>query len=313
MPFVSVIIPTRDRPRDLDRALESLAAVEYPAWELIVVDQGASGGSAPAVAGRISNVTVRHLMVAPRGLSAARNAGLAVARGDIIAFLDDDCTVSGSWLRDVASVFERCRPAGLVFGHVDAADHDPTMFIPINHIRVEKTLHRRDWPELWLRGFHVMGASMYFSRQVYERIGDFDEQLGSGARFPSGEDVDYAYRTLLNGSVVVLTPAIKVTHHGARPFAGGGVSRLIRDGLRGAAATQMKLLKSGQGFAVLLMASSSVRFLGRIKPGRLLTVRRGSGATWVLYFWDGLLSSRGVQAGPPTSRRFASGKSVDVG
>lgn len=303
-----MIIPTRNRPRDLDRCLESLAGVDYPAWELIVVDQGQPAASTPILAGRAANVSVQHVMVPPRGASAARNEGLAVARGDIMAFLDDDCTVKSSWLRDVVDVFDRCQPAGVAYGQVVAADHDPGDFIPVNLIEVERTLYQRDWRELWLHGIHVMSASMYVRRQVFELIGSFDEQLGSGARFPAGEDVDYAYRALLNKMAVVITPSITVTHHGARSVRDGSVSRLIRASLRGAAATQLKLLKSGQGLALLLIASNLWRCLLVIKPIRLLTGRKWSGATWVIYYLVGLLSSLGVQA-HPAPRRLASRES----
>jgi GT2 family glycosyltransferase len=88
MPRVSVVIPTYNRARYLGEAVESVMAQTYTDWELIVVDDGSVDDTAAVLAGyggRVTTVRQPHV-----GASAARNAGLAVARGELISFLDSD-------------------------------------------------------------------------------------------------------------------------------------------------------------------------------------------------------------------------------
>jgi glycosyltransferase involved in cell wall biosynthesis len=88
-PLVTVIIPTRDRPELLQRAVASVLAQTCADFEVIVVDDGSGEASDPAEAARDPRRRVlRH--AAPRGAAAARNTGLSAARGDFVAFLDDD-------------------------------------------------------------------------------------------------------------------------------------------------------------------------------------------------------------------------------
>src|SRR5436305_8997453 len=88
IPLVSVITPTRGRPELLTRALGSLAAQDEPAWEVIVVDDGEGEGSAAAAA--LADPRVRTLRNPGRGVAEARIAGIALARGELVAWLDDD-------------------------------------------------------------------------------------------------------------------------------------------------------------------------------------------------------------------------------
>ncbi len=90
-PLVSVVVPTRDRPAMLRDALESVCAQDYPNWEAIVVNDGGADisgvlQSLPAAAARITLIR----SVQSAGQARARNRGIAAARGDIVAFLDDD-------------------------------------------------------------------------------------------------------------------------------------------------------------------------------------------------------------------------------
>ena len=114
---VSVIVPTRDRPDHLARALASIAAQHRPVSEVIVVDDGSTRPVDPildrtAIGDRVT--VVRH--AEPRGAAAARNTGLDVARGDVIAFLDDDDEWMPAKVARQVDVLEGDPDVGLVGG-----------------------------------------------------------------------------------------------------------------------------------------------------------------------------------------------------
>lgn len=96
-PFVSVVIPTYNRLRKVTAALESVLAQSYSSFEVIIVDDGSEDGTRQHIGRLISSQsggasTVRYIFQSNQGSSAARNRGIAEARGEWIAFLDSDDT-----------------------------------------------------------------------------------------------------------------------------------------------------------------------------------------------------------------------------
>jgi len=107
---VSLIIPTRDRPGPLAACLAALAG-SFPAdAETIVVDDGGSADLEPALASFREPLRLRRLAIAHAGPAAARNRGLAAARGEIAAFTDDDCRPRPGWLATLAAGVSLCPP-----------------------------------------------------------------------------------------------------------------------------------------------------------------------------------------------------------
>lgn len=106
-PFVSIIVPTYCRPVPLTACLRSLASLDYPRerYEILVVDDGSGDPPYGALAAVGGEIEVTLLAEEHRGPAAARNAGLAHARGELLAFLDDDCTATPGWLRAFADSF----------------------------------------------------------------------------------------------------------------------------------------------------------------------------------------------------------------
>lgn len=101
--LISVITPTHRRPAELRRAIESVLAQRYTRWELVVVDDGDDAGR--SVVAEVADDRIVYQQIPHGGVCAARNAGLATARGSIIAYLDDDNVLHPGWLRAVAWAF----------------------------------------------------------------------------------------------------------------------------------------------------------------------------------------------------------------
>src|SRR5579871_940804 len=106
-PTITVAIPTCNRVHDLVRCLESISKVKYPQWNVLVIDQSDGNDTQVAVArfgDRLPHMRYCHMPV--KGLTRGRNVALRSAPGEILAFIDDDCTVEPNWLLDVAAAFE---------------------------------------------------------------------------------------------------------------------------------------------------------------------------------------------------------------
>jgi glycosyltransferase involved in cell wall biosynthesis len=116
-PLVSIVIPSRNRPSQLGVCLEALEKLEYPQdrFEVIVVDDGSRFPLDEIVARFTGRLEVRLLKRAQGGAARARNAGTALARGDVFAFTDDDCAPAPEWLQAMVGALTE-HPASLVGG-----------------------------------------------------------------------------------------------------------------------------------------------------------------------------------------------------
>jgi glycosyltransferase involved in cell wall biosynthesis len=285
--FVSVAVPTCNRPDDLDRCLASLAKVAYPQWQIVVIDQSDGDITRQVVEawqGRLPQLT--YMWLAQKNASAARNLAIEYSSGDVLAFIDDDCTVSPDWLARVSEAFDKAPEASLILGAVRAADHDPARaFVPINDV----------WRERRLRGsmgtlqVSAMGANMSIRLRPGRRL-LFDLLLGPGAHFRSSQDGDYAYRVLASGGTVLETPSIVVLHHGARSYASGAATLKVRDYRYGAGAVHAKLLRCGEWIMIIAIAGRLLESIAAIRPLNALR-RRPTHVGGLLMFLRGLRDS----------------------
>lgn len=122
LPSVSIVIPVKDRADDLRNCLTSIQALNYPQdkLEVVVVDDGSSDPT-PEVAKEFGALLIASGAVAG-GPALARNKGAAVAGGEILAFIDSDCTASADWLAELLPVFDDPKVAA-VGGWVDGMHH----------------------------------------------------------------------------------------------------------------------------------------------------------------------------------------------
>ena len=175
---VSLIVCTRNRAARLPEFLARVASLEAPpgGWELIVVDN-ASTDSTPHLLDRFARdapFPVRCVHAADPGLSRARNTGLAHARGDILAFTDDDCCPQPDFLRALVDAFNEDGP-GFVGGRVVL--HDPGDA----RICVGIAGGHRVLPRSFVPAGVIHGANMAVTRDVVRAVGEFDPLLGAGA------------------------------------------------------------------------------------------------------------------------------------
>ncbi len=218
-PSVSVVVCTRDRPRDLERCLGSLRGLAVPASEILVVDNGSRPDTTRSLVAGLPGVTyVRE----PRpGLSAARNAGVAHASGEIVAFTDDDVVVHPDWVARLRDGFADPRVlavTGLVLPD-ELETEAQWMFERVlggfgQGYRAQ-SFDRAFFSRMSRKGVPVWrigaGANMAMRREVFDRVGGFDERLGAGAAGCS-EDSELWYRLLAEGHVCRYEPAAVVFH-----------------------------------------------------------------------------------------------------
>ncbi len=106
--FISIIIPTYNRPQQLATCLESLTSLDYPrdSFEVIVVDDGSKTELEPVVTPFSSKLDISLLRQTNNGAASARNTGAKQAKGAFLAFTDDDCMPAADWLKSLAARFD---------------------------------------------------------------------------------------------------------------------------------------------------------------------------------------------------------------
>ena len=213
--WMTVVVCTCDRPRELARAVASVLRNQYPGFELMVVDQSSDSSTEEAVRESQADPRLRYVRSEARGLSAARNLGIACARGEMIACTDDDCETAPDWLSRMAAALRHDDRTAVVFGNVRPGAHDRAAGFVMGY--------RWDGPFLArsIRDYHRadgISGCMGLRRSAWERLGGFDELLGAGAPFPAAEEMDFAIRALLAGFCVYATPEVEVVHYGFRSW-----------------------------------------------------------------------------------------------
>lgn len=217
---VSIVIATLDRPEELRHCLGALSRQESSRQvELIVVDNNPASGLTAAVLKEFPAVV--QIEQARRGLSYARNAGIMKSSGDIIVMIDDDVTVSPTWLERLIGHFSRPEVMA-VTGNVLPLELDtgPQVLFE-TYGGLGRGFERFEVDRSWLRAFYsaprtwVLGATANaaFRASVFRdaRIGLLDEALGAGMA-GVGEDTYLFYRILRANHTLVYEPSAYVWH-----------------------------------------------------------------------------------------------------
>jgi GT2 family glycosyltransferase len=200
-PRVSVVVACYNGADTLRACLESLLLLDYPEFEILVIDDGSTDGTPDITIAFPQARTLRHRI--NLGLSSARNLGIRAATGEIVAFTDADCQVDPDWLRFLVAALTRDSIAGVggpnllppddsaVAAAIMASPGGPT------HVMLDDRTAE-----------HVPGCNMAFWKWALDGVGGFDPVFQR-----AGDDVDLCWRIMKRGWRIGFAPAGFVWHH----------------------------------------------------------------------------------------------------
>jgi glycosyltransferase involved in cell wall biosynthesis len=231
LPKVTVVIATRERTGSLLRCLDSLAQVDYPAFDVLVVDSAPSTGTtARALSGQpAAGFPVSYLRVPQPGLALAHNAALPAVTGEIVAFTDDDVEVHPDWLGALAAAFT-AHDATCVTGLILPAELETRPQLLVEQAGgysrgfTSRTYQAGMTPPTPLFPFTAgrfgSGANMAFRTDWLAAQGGFDPATGAGSPARGGDDLTAFLKVITSGGTLVYEPAAVVRHWHRRDYAG---------------------------------------------------------------------------------------------
>lgn len=221
-PFVTVVVATRDRTDSARICLDALTAMDYPAFEVLVVDNDPPDDETARMVASYGDPRVRYLREDRRGLSSAHNCGLDAARGPIIAFVDDDVVVDRHWLTAVAEAFASTDGVGCVTGLILPAQLEtPAQLLLEQHGGFDKGFEMRVFDRRerssdplfpFTAGQFGSGANMAFDTAILRELGGFDPAIGAGTFARGGDDLAGFFRVVTAGHRLVYQPGAVVWH-----------------------------------------------------------------------------------------------------
>lgn len=233
-PFVSVIVPTHERPEQLEACLSSLMSLCYPHYEVIVVDNAPGTNATEKLVQKFvqSASFIRYVREDRPGPSWARNRGIMVAQGKILAFTDDDVVVDPYWLVGLVRGFGVAENVACVTGLVLPLELEtPAQFLFEEYggfnkgftSRIFKTDRANHYAEMplypYIPGRFGTGASMAFTADFLHKIGGFDPVLGGNGPSRNGQDIEVFFQVIIKGYNLVYQPEALLYHLHRRDYA----------------------------------------------------------------------------------------------
>lgn len=217
-PIISVVIPVYNCRKTMAGCLDSLSKQDYPSYEVVVVDDGSTDDTV-----KICELypDVRITSIKNGGPSKARNVGIRMARGEMVAFTDGDCIADKEWLTELEKGFSSSEVAGV--GGNQRSPHDETDFGKL----VQEIFEMLGIVTYYIQTANKMGETEHnpscnsaYRRHVLEEVGGFDETLWPG------EDVDLDFRIRQRNYKLIYNPKALVRHY--RPKTYRGFSQMMR-------------------------------------------------------------------------------------
>jgi glycosyltransferase involved in cell wall biosynthesis len=243
---LSLIITTYNRAQEIETTMEMVLAQRFDAsqWECIIVDNNSTDDTRQRVekiVGEHKELNLRYVFEPQQGLSYARNRGIAESRGEIIAFIDDDETIVYDYVSRYINFFDRYPQAMAAGGRIvaDYLSGRPRWMSQYVARPIANPLYYGDYIKPFPRGKHPGGGNMAVRREVFERIGGFDTELGrSGGNLIGGEECDFFKRMYDNKLPIYYVPRALIYHripdeklteeYTTRLFHSTGLSQRIR-------------------------------------------------------------------------------------
>jgi O-antigen biosynthesis protein len=198
-PRISVVVCSFNGSRTIGECLQAISKIRYPNFEAIVVDDGSNDNTA-AIAAKYD---VRLIRTPNHGLSHARNVGWQAAKGEIVAYIDDDAYPDIDWLTYLAETFRKGEYAGVGGPNIPPPEDGRIAACVANspgnpqHILLTDT-----------EAEHIPGCNMAVLRSALEAVGGFDAQFRV-----AGDDVDMCWRLQERGWKLGFSPSAQVWHH----------------------------------------------------------------------------------------------------
>lgn len=215
---ISVLVATSNRCEKLRAFLDATKAGS-PAWaietEVLVVDNNSNDRTKQVVSEYTASEgpAFRYVFESRPGKSRALNSAISKARGEIIAFTDDDCIPSPDWVESILREFESDPQLSVLGGRVelyDEKDLQQATLISKRRAHVRLAAEVCSPPT-------IIGANMAFRKEALDSLRGFDPFLGPGTACRAGEDLDIIYRSLKRGMKIAYSPQVSVFHnHGRR-------------------------------------------------------------------------------------------------
>jgi GT2 family glycosyltransferase len=222
---VSVVVTTCCDPVTLERCLRSILGCDYDQFEVIVVENrpGSSATRRMVVERFADEPRVRYVEEPSQGLSRARNTGLNLAEGEVVAFTDDDVIVDSAWIRRCAEAFERADDVACVTGLILPLELETHSQLLLEQFATfGKGFRRRTYRLREARsadplfpytpGMIGSGANTVLRADVGRELGGFEASLGAGTPARGGEDLELYIRLLREGYAVAYEPGAIVWH-----------------------------------------------------------------------------------------------------
>ena len=200
----TLIVATLGRDQELRRLFDSLQSQTYENFEVVVVDQNEDERVSRVVDGYRASFPLLIANSAP-GLSKARNVGLRMPLGDIVAIPDDDCWYPEKTLSMVAKIFTDTPGLAGVTGKSIDENRRPSQgrWSDVGLLVNSKNV--------WIA---ATSYTIFLRREVFANVGNFDETLGvgSGTKWGSGEEIELLLRALKAGYAIRYVPSLEIFH-----------------------------------------------------------------------------------------------------
>ncbi|MEX3102628.1 glycosyltransferase family 2 protein [Streptomyces sp. ST1015] len=223
-PYTTVVIATRERTGTLVHALDSMLAQDHPRFEIVVVDNAPATSATRDLVREKYAERVRYVCEPVPGLAVAHNRGVAAARGEVVAFTDDDVVADPRWLTELTSPFAADPGLGCTTGLIlPARLRTPAQVLLESHGGFSKGFVPRTYDPAappadeplfpFTAGRFGSGASMAFRTRVLREVRGFDPATGAGTLARGGDDLYGFVRVLARGYRLHYTPYALVWHH----------------------------------------------------------------------------------------------------